>query len=561
MKTTIEKDIKEQIKEQITSYPFDVVDGKIIACEYVKLACKRFIKFLDRDDMYFSIEKVQRVINFISKLKHFTGQFANQPFILQEWQKFLVMGIYGFYWKKNDLRVTRTFILSIARKSGKSSLLSALALYHLIGDGEQNAEITIAANSSKQAQILFTMAKKYLKSIDATDKYFKQYRDKILFEKTNSKIDFVSSDPKRLDGKNCSMAVVDEIAASKTSEIYDVLESSMGSRSQPLMCCCSTRGFNQSGFYKELEDGAIQVLNDVKKDDSLFCLIYTLDKDDNWKAQKNWIKCQPGLNETVSIEFMKQQVVKAKNSPTQEISIRTKIFNQWMSSSTGWIPMDYIYKASKPVNLEEYKGQFCYCGVDLAAVSDLTAISVLIPITEDNCDKYIFKSYAFLPESALENNVNSQMYKKFANQNYLITTQGNVTDYDEVTKKLQEINNICPIVKIFYDQWNATQWASDATSKNLPLEPFSQSIGSMNRPSKEIMRLLMSDDGRIIIDNNPVTIWCYSNCVAKYDINENLKIVKEQKQQKIDITISQIMALGGYLTTEKWDNTIEVFNY
>lgn len=553
MKTTIEKDIKEQI----TSYPFDVVDGKIIACEYVKLACKRFIKFLDRDDMYFSIEKVQRVINFISKLKHFTGAFYNKPFLLQEWQKFIIMGIYGFYWKKNDLRVTRTFILSIARKSGKSSLMSALALYHLIADGEMNAEVTIAANSAKQAQILFKMAKDYLRSIDANEKFFKQYRDKILFEKTNSKIDFVSSDPKRLDGKNCSMVVVDEIAMAPNSEVYDVLESSMGSRTQPLMCCCSTRSFNQNGFYKELEDGAIQVLNDVRKDDSLFCLIYTLDKDDNWKTQKNWIKCQPGLNETVSVEFMKQQVVKAKNSPTQEISIRTKIFNEWQTSSSGWISMDYIYKASKPVNLEDYKGQFCYCGVDLASVSDICALSLLIPME----DKYIFKSYAFLPESALENNVNSQIYKKWANQNYLLTTKGNVTDYNEVTKKLQQINEICPITKIFYDKWNATQWASDATSKGLFLEPYSQSIGSMNRPSKELMRLLMSDDGRIILDNSPVTIWCYSNCVAVYDINENLKITKNEHQTKIDVVISQLMALGGYLNEEKWDNTIEVFNY
>lgn len=435
--------------------------------------------------------------------------------------------------------------------------MSALALYHLIADGEMNAEVTIAANSAKQAQILFKMAKDYLRSIDANEKFFKQYRDKILFEKTNSKIDFVSSDPRRLDGKNCSVGICDEIAMSKSSEIYDVLESSMGSRTQPLMCCCSTRGFNQSGFYKELEDGAIQVLNDVKKDDSLFCLIYTLDKDDNWKTQKNWIKCQPGLNETVSVEFMKQQVLKAKNSPTQEISIRTKIFNQWQTSSTGWIPMDYIYKASKPVNLEDYKGQFSYCGVDLASVSDLTALSVLIP----NDDKYIFKSYAFLPESALENNVNSQLYKKWSMQGHLIVTKGNVTDYDEVTKKLQQINEICPITKIFYDKWNASQWASDATSKGLFLEPYSQSIGSMNRPSKELQRLLLSDDDRIILDSNPVTRFCFENCVAKYDINENIKIVKEQHQQKIDIVISQIMALGGYLNEEKWDNTIEVFNY
>lgn len=543
------EDIKDDICKRITTYPWDVLEGRILACEYVKLACRRFDDYLRRDDMYFDAEAVLRVVNFTSKLRHFDSVFAGKPFILSPWQKFIYMGVYGFKWKSNGRRVTRTFILSVARKSGKSSLLSAMALYALFE--EKSAKIVTAANSASQAKLLFDMASKYLRSIDPKNKYFKRYRDRIDFESNDAEIKIVSADAERLDGLNLSFYVEDETAAAPDSSVWDVLESSQGARPQPLACSCTTRGFQLNGFYKEMEDSAIEVLRGIKKDDSIFCLIYTLDDGDSYDDERNWIKCSPNYGTSVTKEFMEQQLTKMKNNPSQEYSIKTKIFNQWVTSSDTWIQMKYIFDNMKPVNLEDYKGKYGYYSFDLATTCDLACLNVMIPLDDG---EFIFKTHYYLPHDSIMNNPNSERYKRWISQGYLTMTDGNVTDVDYVMNDLMRMNSIVPVYKVSYDQWNSSELTKKLVEKGVPLQPYSQSIQSMNLPTKTLERWIMS--GKVTFDKNPITSWCYENAVPKYDWNDNVKIVKNTVMQKIDGVVAHTMSVGGYLQDYSYDITV-----
>lgn len=552
---TEKENIIERIKNEITTYPFDVIDGQVVTCVYIRLACQRFINWLNYNDRYFDVEAVLKVINFIEKLEHFKGQFAGQNFKLENWQKWIIASIYGFKWMKNDLRVIRTFILSIGRKNGKSSLIAAMALYHLIGDREASAEVVACANSSAQASILFKMCSNYLKKLDKKGKYFKFYRDSINFKTTDSTLKIVSSDASKLDGLNVSFAVEDETGAAPSSELWDVLETSQGSRLQPLICSCSTRGFQLNGFYKELEQSGIDVLNGIKEDDSLFTAIYTLDDEDDYKDERNWIKANPNLGISINEEFLTQQIKKCENNPIQEVSIRTKLFNQWVSSSSTWIPLQNVANLMQVIDLQQYKGMFAYLSFDLAAVSDLTALSVMILLD----DKYIYKTFYYLPESCLKDNVNSQLYQEWAKGGYLTVTAGNVTDYNYVFNDIKKLQNSLIINKISYDDWNSRDFVIKCTEDGMPMQPYSQSIGSMNRPTKELQRLILSS--KVIIDRNPITLFCFENSVPKCDWNDNVKIVKNTPMQKIDGVIAMIMALGGYLQEVHYDNEIAVSNF
>lgn len=552
---TEKENIIERIKNEITTYPFDVIDGQVVTCVYIRLACQRFINWLNYNDRYFDVEAVLKVINFIEKLEHFKGQFAGQNFKLENWQKWIIASIYGFKWMKNDLRVIRTFILSIGRKNGKSSLIAAMALYHLIGDREASAEVVACANSSAQASILFKMCSNYLKKLDKKGKYFKFYRDSINFKTTDSTLKIVSSDASKLDGLNVSFAVEDETGAASSSELWDVLETSQGSRLQPLICSCSTRGFQLNGFYKELEQSGIDVLNGIKEDDSLFTAIYTLDDEDDYKDERNWIKANPNLGISINEEFLTQQIKKCENNPIQEVSIRTKLFNQWVSSSSTWIPLQNVANLMQVIDLQQYKGMFAYLSFDLAAVSDLTALSVMILLD----DKYIYKTFYYLPESCLKDNVNSQLYQEWAKGGYLTVTAGNVTDYNYVFNDIKKLQNSLIINNISYDDWNSRDFVIKCTEDGMPMQPYSQSIGSMNRPTKELQRLILSS--KVIIDRNPITLFCFENSVPKCDWNDNVKIVKNTPMQKIDGVIAMIMALGGYLQEVHYDNEIAVSNF
>lgn len=545
------KEIEKEIREKITTYPWDVLDGKILACENIKLACKRFIGFLDMEDRYFDVGDVERTIRFFQRFRHFTGQYNNKPFILQEWQKFMICGIYGFKWKKDNTRVTRTFILSVSRKGGKSSIISIMAIKALLE--ENNAQVIVAANSASQASILFKMASSYLKTLGGkVDKLFRRFRDRIMFDKTDSSMRVVSADASRLDGLNCNFAVVDEISQAPNSDVYDVLESSMGSRQQPLMCCCTTRSNNQSGFYKELEQSGIDVMRGLKQDDSVFCLVYTLDDGDDCEDEKVWKKCSPNLGISVSEDFYRQQITKMKNNPSQTTAIMTKVFNVWTSTSNVWIPQSYTFKVMDKVKMDDFKDKLLYLSFDLASTSDLTCLSAMY----DDNGTYYFKNWYYLPQEALKTSTNKDNYKKWQRQGFLTVTQGNVTDYDYVMNDIQKLqDNSEGIVRISYDSWNATDFTIRLTEGGFNMKPYSQSIGSMNRPTKAIERLIM-EGKNIVIDKNPITLFCFENSVPKPDYNDNIKIIKESYENKIDGVIAIIMNYGGFQEENHYDGAL-----
>ena len=545
------KEIEKEIREKITTYPWDVLEGKILTCENIKLACKRFMDFLDMEDRYFDVGDVERTIRFFERFRHFTGQYNNKPFILQEWQKFMICGIYGFKWKKDNTRVTRTFILSVSRKQGKTSCISIMAIKALLE--ENNAQVIVAANSASQASILFKMASSYLKSLGGkVDKLFRRFRDRIMFDKTDSSMRVVSADASRLDGLNCNFAVVDEISQAPNSDVYDVLESSMGSRQQPLMCCCTTRSNNQSGFYKELEQSGIDVMRGLKQDDSVFCLVYTLDDGDDCEDEKVWKKCSPNLGISVSEDFYRQQITKMKNNPSQTTAIMTKVFNVWTSTSNVWIPQSYTFKVMDKVKMDDFNDKLLYLSFDLASTSDLTCLSAMY---EDN-GTYYFKNWYYLPQEALKTSTNKDNYKKWQRQGFLTVTQGNVTDYDYVMNDIQKLqDNSEGIVRISYDSWNATDFTIRLTESGFNMKPYSQSIGSMNRPTKAIERLIM-EGKNIVIDKNPITLFCFENSVPKSDYNDNIKIIKESYENKIDGVIAIIMNYGGFQEENHYDGAL-----
>lgn len=542
------------LDKKYTDYAEKVINGEIVACEYVKLACSRYMNLLKRKDVYFKPEKADKVINFISKLKHFTGSHNGKPFILQEWQKFIIYSIYGFY-KKDGTRLVRNAYIEVARKNGKTALVAAMCLYHLIADGENNAQVILSATSAKQAKICFDMCSNFLKPLDVNGKFFKRYRDTIKFDATTSSLHIVAADASKLDGYNASAFVCDELHEFPDGSVFNVLESSQGMREQPLGICITTAGFNLSSFCYEMRSSMVEILYNKKQDDSQFAIIYTLDKEDDYDNEDVWQKSSPNLGITVKKDYLRQQAQQAKNNPTLLTSYLTKLQNIWLSSSEEWISSNYIMKAQNKFNYSDFEEPFAYLGVDLGATSDLTCISCMIPID----DKYYFRNYYFLPSECLNTNPNRELYRLWKQQGNLIVTPGNVTDYDAVLNELMKLNDEIQIVQLTYDSWNATQFAISATENGLPLVPFSQSIASLNRPTKELARLIMS--GKVVMYDNPIDRFCFQNVVIKRDYNDNERPTKETYNNKIDGTVAMIMALGGYLTSMHWDNSVTSLNF
>ena len=536
------------IDAKYTDYANKVVSGEIVACQYIKLACQRYLDWFDKYE--FKPDAVDRVVNFISKLKHFTGKHNGKPFVLLDYQYWIICNIFGFYHPNTNRRVINYLYIELARKQGKTALAAAIALYMLIADGENGSEVEMVANSAKQAKICFDLASNFLSSIDKKGKYFKRYRDKIKFDKTKSFLQVLSSDASGNDGYNSYCFILDECHEQKDSKLWDVMVSSQGMRENSLGIIITTAGFNKFGFCYGYRQSCIDILYGLKENDSQFAAIYTIDDSDDWADSSVWKKANPSLGHTVFESYLEQQVVNAKANTSLEVGTRTKNFNQWVSSADIWINNDLLLKCSEQLDMRTFAGCTAYIGVDLAAVSDLTAVSCMIPYN----NKLYFKTWYYLPQSCLTDNSNCEQYKEWKRKGLLTITPGNVTDYDYVLRDIMKLSETVYIDKIAYDSYNATQWAISATEQGLPLEPYSQALWSFNKPTKELERLIRMD--KVIIDNNEITRWCFSNVTLKTDHNENIKPVKTEAQQKIDGVISMIESLGIYLNTPQYNNII-----
>ena len=528
-------------------YAKDVVSGKILACQWVKLACKRFLDDINSQEYYFDEKKYNTLTTFTGVMKHYSSGAAGKPFILEPWEDFIICNIFCLYRVDTRRRKYKTAHISVSRKNGKTTLAAALGLFSLIADGEPASSVIMAANSREQAHIDFDAASAFARQLDPRKKSLKVLRNEIVFQKNNASLKVISADASTGDGLNPSMVILDELHEAVDSKLFDVLRSGQGFREQPLMLSITTAGFRIGGFCNQYEDYCKEILMGQKVDETLFALLYTLDDGDDWTDESNFIKSNPNLGITVKRDWLSEQVNQAKNSPTLEVGVKTKNLNVWCSSSTTWIPEQYIRKSLMDVDLTEFKNKnnyLVYLGFDLAAISDLTAVSIMF--VDPDTEEYIFKTWYYLPKSALDGKYNSELYKMWSSKGFLTLTDSETTDYNYIQNQILYLYETFDVQGVFFDSWNAQMLVNNLTNLGLPMTAYSQSIGNFNKPTKEMERLVLSD--KVRFDNNPITRFCFDNVELKVDLNGNSKPVGDHQSRKIDGVISMLNALGGYLS-------------
>jgi phage terminase large subunit-like protein len=273
-------------------YARDVAAGKVVACRLVRLICGRFLRELQdaergRGPWEFRAELAERAMTFAGLMPNIKGPEAGRPLRLMLWQRFVFVNLFAF--------VDRQAVIFVPRGNGKTSLAAPLALYLSFLDGEGGAEGYAAAVTRDQARILFDTAREMVRRTpDIRRRYgVEALANTIWQERTSSNFRPISSDAKALDGLNVQIAVCDEIASHKTSEVYDVLLTAMGKRRHPLLVAISTATGNNSGIGKQLWDYAVRVLEGTQQDDRLFALIHTIDPEDDPWDEGSWVKANP----------------------------------------------------------------------------------------------------------------------------------------------------------------------------------------------------------------------------------------------------------------------------
>lgn len=522
-------------------YIKDVLDGKIKTSIYIKQVVQRFVDFRNRPDIYFDDRLVDEGIDFLYQMKHSVGKSAGKHFELLPWQQFFFAVLMGLKWRDNDKRVVRDVYLECARKQGKSSIIAALALYHMIADGEAGPSVACLASTRDQARLIFEMITNYAKSIDPKSQYLKYYRNYIKMDANNGECKVFSSDASKLDGLNISLGIVDEYAVQSNNELYNKIKTSMGFRESPLMVTLTTPQGNLNSPAHKTFETSIEILAGVKTQDEFWPFLYTLDTEDAWDDEDVWIKSNPSLGTTVTIDFLRSEANAAKNDTSKLVAFKTLYAGIWCQSQTTWIQQEIVASRMKQtIDIEEFRGWPCVIGMDLGAVSDFTSITALW-VKEGY---YYFKTWTWIPEITYQTHQNKLLYDRFIEEGSMLISDGNCTNYDRICAKIGEISQISPVNGIYTDTWNAAAAMVTLQDMGFRVEGYSQSIGHFNSPTKSMERLIR--DGYAVIDRSENVCWQFGNVELKMDFNGNIKPSKGNNEKKIDSVISMITALGGF---------------
>lgn len=420
-----------------------------------------------------------------------------------------------------------------------STLTSAVGLYMLTKDQEQGAECYSAATTRDQAKIVWNDAKAMANKEPEFKEAFGVHvgAHSISVMETSSVYQALSSEGSTLDGLNTHFGGIDELHAHKTRKIFDVLETSTGSRSQSLLWAITTAGSNRAGICYEQRSYVVKIMTKKAVDESYFGLIYTLDKEDDWQDQAVWGKSNPNLGVSLYIPDLARLVAKAMQLPSAVNNLLTKRFNVWVNADESWLDMKaWDGCADNDLDINDFLGEPCVMGFDLASKIDINA---KVLIFERDEKFYMFSTF-YLPEYAIEIGRNSQ-YQGWEREGRLIGTPGRIIDLDLIEDDIRRDNENFILENVGYDPHQATQLVGHLMDDGIEMIEVRPTVLNFSEPMKQLEAIIL--DNRLVHAGCPIMAWMMSNVVCHHDAKDNIYPRKEREENKIDGPVAAIMAL------------------
>lgn len=491
--------------------------------------------------MVTTVSRADLAVAFFGALRQTKGKWAGQPMELLPWQEKIIRDLFGTM-RPDGKRQYRTAYIEVPRKAGKSTLSAAIALY-LLFEGEPGAEVYSAAADREQASIVFEQAKAMVEASPELSRFAETYRRSIAVPALNASYKVLSADAPTKHGLNAHGIVFDELHAQPNRELWDVLTTSTGAREQPLVVAITTAGYDRESICYELHEYAVKVRDGVIDDPSFYPVVFSADDGDEWDDPATWHKANPSLGVTVQEEFYLSEARRAKEMPAYQNTFRRLYLNQWTQQATRWIDLSLWDENGGTISEAALRGRTCYGGLDLAAVSDLTAWVMAFP-RDDDPEMVDLLCRFWCPEKRLSDSSNRyrDQYRQWAREGYLTVTPGDATDYAYVREQVLADAMQFRIVDLNVDRlFQAHQLATELENEGMTVFGMGQGFLSMATPVAEFHRRLLNR--KINHGNNPVLRWMADGVVVKQDPAGNLKPDKASSQSKIDGIVAAIMAL------------------
>ena len=541
--------------QRLQAYIDGVLSGEIVACENVRLAVQRHVNDLARqntDDFpyYFDEYHATNCCEFFPcVLRHSIGEFSGLPFELTDWQVFFVSMLFGWKRSCDKSRKYRKFLLEIARKNGKSTMIAGVAILLSSMDWnpvtqsiESVAEVVLAATKKEQVQkVVYSEIERMRSQSEHLKKRSSAINKHIEFKHNRGTITAVGSD-RPYDGLNPHAVLLDEMHAWREHhrQFYDTMQTGSGSRTQPIIGTITTAGSDQSHLWIAEHDYAVDVLRGIHKDESLFALLFSLDDKDDPFDETTWIKANPSMPITPKMEYLREQANAAKRSKLALNRFLRYHCNRRTSSNSQAFDMQ-LWDVCVG-QLSDWR-QACAIGygVDLGGHDDLAAFAAVARFEigeEDDKPLYRYeaKTWQFISTSS-KRDLHLQPWAEWIHDGQLVKSEYATS---QLLWALSEEASATGCFAIGYDPHNAQQLGESLTQDGFQAVRIGQSYGMFNEPIRDLLKAIQ--EGRFTHEGKTLLRWAIGNAVTIQNSQEKIMFDKANSREKIDPAVALTMA-------------------
>ncbi len=538
-----------------TQYARKVVNGEILAGKKVIQACQRHLNDLEKEnfDYIYIPKRAEIAVKFMEILPDIS---TGKPVKLAQFQLFIVYSLFGWYRKDNtDLRRFNKALISMARKNGKSALISSIAIFEFLGGKFpiQNRQIYCTAQSREQASIVFDMVVQRLDGLlsksEAIRESVHKVRNEIKHVPSYSVLKPLSKETGNINGLAPTLSILDEYGASKDNSMMEVLES--GSMLQPnmLTLIISTAYFDlNSPMYTQEYQYGRKILNGDTDNENYFVLVYEQDDEKEIYNEEMWIKSNP----LMEVEAIKDTLIRNLRKRVSEsiakndlLGLIVKNFNMWkQGAENSFLPAkEWQACETDPINIY---GRDVFLGLDLSRTDDITALYHIVPLEKE---RFYVDGHSFigtvggLEAKSKRDKIDYQMLidHGYATATNLKSGFINITQVVHHAARLIMDNNL-NVIAFCYDPWSISnflsEWEKEYPDLDIPFIEVPQNFKFLSEPIKQFRFGVY--ERKILHSNNPLLNIAINNAVVKYDNNANVILDKQKNREKIDPIVATI---------------------
>ena len=539
----------------IYAYYQKINDGSIVVGKWVSLLYENIVNGIEDGTYIFNQQKADRAIRFIETFcRHNKGKLAPRPLKLSLWEKAFISCIFGIV-DENNKRIFREVALFVGRKCGKTLLASAIMAYIVYVDGEFGSEIYCVAPKLDQSDLVFS-AFEFTKdkNPDLSRRTRKRKNDYII-DATNTTIKKIAFNEKKADGYSPMLTVADEMSswpAERGLKQYEVMVSGTGARQEPLTISISSGGYVNDGIYDELFKRGTRFLLGESHDKRLLPIFYMIDDVEKWDDINELRKSLPGLGESVSVQFILDEIDTARDSLSKKTEFLCKYCNLKQNSSLAWLSAQTVEKmCGDQLSLEDFRSSYCVAGIDLSQTTDLTAACIVV---EKDGELYVFAKF-WLPAEKIDEAIERDgiPYNIYIQRGLLEPSGDNYIDYNDCYNwlvSMVEQYELLPLV-VGYDRYSAQYLVQQLNNYGFKCDDVFQ--GDNLWPVLQEMEGLFKD-GKVHIGDNDLLKIHLLNAAIKMNAERGRgKLIKINPSMHID----GVAALSdAFCVRQKWYDEI-----